>query len=306
MFSKNEEIKRLWKLTSDKNVRQDELLAKIDVNAPAVKKILQKENNKNRNENIWNKFMDLREQNKIISFMVDVCPILNINKWQKMSTNLPKNIYNFTKRSLILSLSNGANLKKWYKNQDGNCVMCNLLQTQMHVFNFCKKALNRFKWRHDSVLKTIYNYLSFGVKAPYELLCDIPGLTPHNPSELFLENTHRPDIVIKGPESLTVIELTVPYETNLIKSREAKVEKYNDIRTKLKTPCTKFEVIFFEVSSLGFIGQEAKVMKGYLNKLIVNSDELFLKCMEIAVRCTYYIYCRRNKEWTNPELLDYN
>ena len=306
MSSKNMEIKRLWKLTSGKNVKEDALLVRANVNVPSLKKAIDKTNNNNRNDDIWKKFMGLHEQNKIISFMLDVCPIRSIQKWQKMTANLPANIYNFTKRSLILSLSNGANLKKWYKNQDGNCVMCKSLQTQLHVFNFCKNALNRYKWRHDSVLKTIFNYMCSFVKTPYEIHCDIPGLTPHNPSELFVDNQYRPDIIIKGPESLTVIELTVPYETNLLKSRQGKIEKYRDITSKVKTPYNKIELLFFEVSSLGFVGQDAKGMKAYLDSLKINSEELFLKCSEVAIRCTYYIYCRRNKEWTNPELLDYS
>ena len=28
------------------------------------------------------------------------------------------------------------------------------------------------------------------------------------------------------------------------------------------------------------------------------------KIMNIAVRCTYYVFCRRNKAWANPELLN--
>ena len=25
----------------------------------------------------------------------------------------------------------------------------------------------------------------------------------------------------------------------------------------------------------------------------------------IIIRCTYYIFCRRNKEWTDPNLMDF-
>ena len=33
--------------------------------------------------------------------------------------------------------------------------------------------------------------------------------------------------------------------------------------------------------------------------------KILSKTINIAVRCTYYIFCRRNKPWTNPNLLDY-
>ena len=32
---------------------------------------------------------------------------------------------------------------------------------------------------------------------------------------------------------------------------------------------------------------------------------LISKIMNIAIRCTYYIFCRRNKEWTDPNLMDF-
>ena len=32
---------------------------------------------------------------------------------------------------------------------------------------------------------------------------------------------------------------------------------------------------------------------------------LISKIMNIAIRCTYYIFCRRNKEWTDPNMMDF-
>ena len=32
---------------------------------------------------------------------------------------------------------------------------------------------------------------------------------------------------------------------------------------------------------------------------------LISKIMTIAIRCTYYIFCRRNKEWNDPNLMDF-
>ena len=32
---------------------------------------------------------------------------------------------------------------------------------------------------------------------------------------------------------------------------------------------------------------------------------ILLKTINIAVLCTYYIFCRSDKTWTNPNLLDY-
>ena len=56
--------------------------------------------------------------------------------------------------------------------------------------------------------------------------------------------------------------------------------------------------------------------------LLLSSESLFLmlddlkfdktaqkhiirKMMNIAIRCSYYVFCRRNKAWNNPDLLDF-
>ena len=36
-----------------------------------------------------------------------------------------------------------------------------------------------------------------------------------------------------------------------------------------------------------------------------NLTHHIMKASNIAIRCTYYIYCRRNKQWSNPDLLQY-
>ena len=30
-----------------------------------------------------------------------------------------------------------------------------------------------------------------------------------------------------------------------------------------------------------------------------------LKLMNIVICCTYYIFCRHNKDWTDPNLMDF-
>ena len=34
-------------------------------------------------------------------------------------------------------------------------------------------------------------------------------------------------------------------------------------------------------------------------------NNIFMKASNIAIRCPYYIYCRRNKQWTCPNLLNF-
>ena len=32
---------------------------------------------------------------------------------------------------------------------------------------------------------------------------------------------------------------------------------------------------------------------------------LISKIMNIAIRCSYYTFCRRKKDWTDPDLMDF-
>ena len=45
-----------------------------------------------------------------------------------------------------------------------------------------------------------------------------------------------------------------------------------------------------------------------LKDLNLNQDlthHIIMKASNIAIRCTYYTYCRRNKQWTSPDLLQF-
>ena len=42
-----------------------------------------------------------------------------------------------------------------------------------------------------------------------------------------------------------------------------------------------------------------------LQKLNIDDHYVINKITEVAIRCSYMIYCKRNKDWPNPELLSY-
>ena len=43
----------------------------------------------------------------------------------------------------------------------------------------------------------------------------------------------------------------------------------------------------------------------FLKELNLDDGRIINKCREVAIRTSYYIYCRRRKEWTDPELMSY-
>ena len=67
-------------------------------------------------------------------------------------------------------------------------------------------------------------------------------------------------------------------------------------------------VIFITMSALGIMGKSSNSLVTTLDDLKFDktaSNIIMKKLMNIAIRCTYYVFCCRNKSWTNPELLEF-
>ena len=51
---------------------------------------------------IWNRFMNLNEQQLLLCHIMKFCPVKVINMWQALTKRLPSNIFNFYRKALIL------------------------------------------------------------------------------------------------------------------------------------------------------------------------------------------------------------
>ena len=302
----NPEIRKLAEITKGKNIRYDEIVKDAISHSTNDNNITQwciKLEKNNERKKVWNQFMGLKEQCKIISFILEHCRAMEIKLWQDTVTRLTTNLFAFCRKALILCLSNASNLKRWGINPDGMCKLCNNLQTQFHVLSNCVNALDRYTWRHNSILYTIYQHISFKLPLDMELYVDLDELRLPSPALLF--SNQRPDLVIKQGHNYTVIELTCPNEGRLLLSREYKAERYKLLKDQLLTQCEKFDLILVEVSTLGFMSKNIKSFIDVLRKVNCDTTRCLSKCCEVAIRCSFYIYCRRDKPWTNPDKLNF-
>ena len=112
-------------------------------------------------------------------------------------------------------------------------------------------------------------------------------------------------MVILERRRITIIELTCLFETNFSKSHEYKARRYNNLRNALITPRAQFNLILFEISNLGFVGKAIKTFSKFLKELKLDDERIIDKWQEVAVRTSYFIYCRRRKDWTDPEPMSY-
>mgnify|MGYP001794852232 FL=1 len=302
--SQSQEIKNLYTLGSHRNIKIDSILENVPSNDISLKQKSKKKMKDEKEGKIWKDFLNLKKENIIIKFLKDHVSSSMTVRWQNISSKLPKNIFSFCRRGLILALPTNSNLKTWNTIPSNTCSLCKeKSETQHHILNNCIVAVNqgRYNWRHDSILNTLFHHLSVLLTNGYRIYIDLPGYN----SSSCLFKSYRPDIVIVKDNTAVVIELTVCFETNLIKSRKYKQDRYKNIKNNIINQNMSIKLFCFEVSSIGFISKEVDEFNKWLVRNKIDRDKMFKKCIETAIRASYYIFNRRNKEWTYPKLLDF-
>ena len=170
----------------------------------------------------------------------------------------------------------------------------------------CKTYLNegRFTWRHDSVLNLIASTLK---SLNYSnLYVDLPGYL--SPSVITGE-TLRPDLVLTiENKCIYILELTIGFESNLQTNATRKREKYQDLINKQLNYYEEAKFVNVSISSLGVFSETSLDLVEMLKDLEMDMHcrKYFgRKIINTCIRSTYYIFCKRNKEWDNPELMSY-
>ena len=133
--------------------------------------------------------------------------------------------------------------------------------------------------------------------------CDIEGYI--NPL-VIIGDENRPDMIVtQNKSTIFVLELTVGFETNLDYNTKLKASKYREM---LKSPENKFEKVNFvnlSMGVLGIVGAHSSVTN-ILKALGFQQQEiayLIKKVMCCCIRGTHYVFCMRNKAWSQPSFL---
>ena len=290
--SPNELIKDLWKSTNNNtNIQYDAYNSTKEV----IKDFRSGHEDKLQNQ--------LSCQGSFFS-SVSKFSLPRLNKvWSNAQSKLPKNIYNFTIRYINNSLPTRKNLNKWGISTHSECSFCLNPESLLHVVAGCQSYLERFTWRHNSILNFLAQTLLSANN--YNLFVDLPGF--RTPS-IITGETYRPDLLLEcsNDSILYVIELTVGYESNLQSNIRRKNSRYKEL---LKQQRKHFDDVKFVNISMSSLGVFAKESSSFLNMLdsIGFTDQYKMYCVKkmisIAIRASYYIFCCRNKEWGSPQLL---
>ena len=89
------------------------------------------------------------------------------------------------------------------------------------------------------------------------------------------------------------------------KKRCTRKTNTGNLKKDFVVPYKRFTLILFELTSLGFVSKNIKEMRTLLQKLNIHDHYVINKLTEVAICCSYMIYCKRNKDWRYPELLSY-
>ncbi|CAB4024715.1 Hypothetical predicted protein [Paramuricea clavata] len=222
--------------------------------------------------------------------------------WPACQSKLPKNIFNFTIRYINNSLPTRRNLQRWGLYSSSECSFCINPESLLHVVAGCSSYLDRFTWRHDSILNFIANNLpSEHIQTIY---ADLSSFS--NPSTITGDDYRSDLLILTKDNCLYILELTVGYETNLRNNVNRKYSKYKDMIMEQKKNYHAVNFINLSISALGVFDKESS---GFIDMLEhFNLDKAHVryvikKIINIAIRSTYYIFCCRNKNWVNPDLM---
>ena len=107
--------------------------------------------------------------------------------------------------------------------------------------------------------------------------------------------------------SAYVLELTIGFESNIKINSDRKAAKYLPLIADLQRSYSTVKFVNLSMSALGILGTSSESFLSMLTDLYFDektTKHALVKSMNIAIRCTFYIFCRRSKSWTNPELLN--
>ena len=291
--SPNQDIKCLWAETSyGTNLQYDQFK-----NTKQVLKTIQHDHEERINNTLLSQGLVL---SSILKF---ACNKTN-SLWSTVQQSLPRNIFNFSIKYLNNTLPTRKNLCKWSISQSSSCSFCLQSETLQHVVSSCSSYLDegRYTWRHNSVLLFLAN--TFSSFKQCTVYADLPSFL--SPS-LITGESLRPDLLLLTKDKLLyILELTIGFETNIQNNSNRKAAKYSSLLSELSPSYSKVTFINLSMGAIGTMGSSCTSFFSLLNELSFDKTiqkRVIMKAMTISIRSSYFIFCQRNKPWTNPDLL---
>ncbi len=173
--------------------------------------------------------------------------------------------------------------------------------------------LDRYKWRHDSILHYLHNIISNNIHQDYTIYTDLPA-SFRGVSTLPLDvalTTLRPDLIDlnRTDKIVFMFELSVPFELNIDATHQLKVDRYRQLISDIED--NGYRVKYFPVE----IGSRAYIAKNNINRL-----KAFLKyttnnvkfnsakneiCKITLVASFVIFHSKHEEEWISPSYVKF-
>ena len=168
-------------------------------------------------------------------------------------------------------------------------------------------------WRHNSVLLFIVTTVRDNLQEGFALFSDLPGFqAPHGgviPPHVLVTG-FKPDLFIINEVSRVVImlELTYPWDVNVVRSHNYKQEKYSPLVADLSR---HYSVRYYPVE-VSVRGQVTKGNKTRFKSFIFECcrdpkavlKPLILTCSKLSLLSSYSIFmARKEPTWLSPNPL---
>ena len=185
------------------------------------------------------------------------------------------------------------------------CVLCHQGQTISHLVAGCNVFLTdgRYTWRHDLILQVIANSLT---RFCNNLFVDLPSFaSPY----IMIAEQERPNLETVQKKATVQLERTIGFETNMALNITRKHEKYKALVHRLNKSYDDVTYANISLGAYGFIEKDSKKFLDIMTKLKIPETEIRYLTKIIINICIltscFFIFCRRNTEWTDPELFSY-
>jgi len=232
-------------------------------------------------------------------------------------------------------LPSPSNLFCWGKVESPACALCQNRGTLEHILSCCPRSLSeeRYRWRHDQVLKAIANTICSGIahckclrpakktisfiragEGPpavarvsssglltmaqdWELMADL-GKQLKFPENVAITSL-RPDVVLTSATSKQVVllELTVPWEDRIEEANERKRAKYSDLVEQCRLNGWRARCEPIEVGCRGFAGQSLCRVYSMLGITGASKRRAIKEATEAAEVASRWLWIRRGDPW---------
>jgi len=218
--------------------------------------------------------------------------------WVEAVLSLPSPHMKFALNAAQDTLPHNVNLARWHGLLNA-CKLCGNSQTLLHILNNCPVALNcrRYNQRHDLVLSKICDFLADTLDSDQLVVSDLADPDAYIFPSTLATTDLRPDIVIYSVmrREATIVELTVPFETNFGKAQERKQSKYAELMEEVKCNGYAVDLITVEVGSRGFVCPEGFAhLKDTLLLTRKQIKKLMVSVSVAAITGSYRIWTSRN------------